>query len=297
MAFVEVNGVRLHVVDEGTGEPILFLHGFTGTAAGWTRIASALAPHRRTIRVDLLGHGLSCAPTDSGRYSLTRAAEDLVALLDALDVDECVVAGYSMGGRTALHLALAAPRRVRGLILESASPGIADPAEREARRKADEALADRIEREGIAWFVAYWESLPLFATQKSLPHEVQTAVRRERLAQSPLGLAGSLRGAGAGAQEDLLPRLPELEMPVLLIAGELDEKYCRIARAMHGVLARSRLCIVEGAGHNVHLERPDAYIRAVEAFLEELPATVEVETESFRRSHVGLENDAKEVSR
>lgn len=271
MAFVEVNGVRLHVIDEGAGEPVLFLHGFTGTAAGWSRVASAFSTRRRTIRVDLLGHGLSSAPDDPGRYALPRAAEDLVALLDALDVQNCVVAGYSMGGRTALHLALAAPERIRGLILESASPGIADPVERQIRRRSDEALAEKLEREGIAAFVEYWESLPLFATQKRLPDDVRAAVRQERMRQSAHGLAGSLRGAGAGMQEDLFPRLSELSMPVLLIAGGLDDKYRRIARSLHEALAGSRHCIVEGAGHNVHLERPDAYIRAVEAFLDELP--------------------------
>lgn len=271
MAFVEVNGVRLHVIDEGAGEPVLFLHGFTGTAAGWSRVASAFSTRRRTIRVDLLGHGLSSAPDDPGRYALPLAAEDLVALLDALDVQNCVVAGYSMGGRTALHLALAAPERIRGLILESASPGIADPVERQIRRRSDEALAEKLEREGIAAFVEYWESLPLFATQKRLPDDVRAAVRQERMRQSAHGLAGSLRGAGAGMQEDLFPRLSELSMPVLLIAGGLDDKYRRIARSLHEALAGSRLCIVEGAGHNVHLERPDAYIRAVEAFLDELP--------------------------
>lgn len=271
MAFVEVNGVRLHVIDEGAGEPVLFLHGFTGTAAGWSRVASAFSTRRRTIRVDLLGHGLSSAPDDPGRYALPRAAEDLVALLDALDVQTCVVAGYSMGGRTALHLALAAPERIRGLILESASPGIADPVERQIRRRSDEALAEKLEREGIAAFVEYWESLPLFATQKRLPDDVRAAVRQERMRQSAHGLAGSLRGAGAGMQEDLFPRLSELSMPVLLIAGGLDDKYRRIARSLHEALAGSRHCIVEGAGHNVHLERPDAYIRAVEAFLDELP--------------------------
>lgn len=274
MAFVDVNGVRLHVIEEGAGTPLLLLHGFTGTAAGWDQVAAALSSGWRTIRVDLLGHGLSSAPADPKRYSLPNAATDLVALLDKLEIKSCVVAGYSFGGRVALHLGLAAPERIRGLILESTSPGIADPKERDARRKADEALAQKLEQEGIASFVDYWENLPLFATQKSLSQDVQAAVRRERLEQSPLGLANSLRGAGAATQEDLFPRLAELAMPVFLIAGRLDEKYCRIAGAMHEVLPDSQLCIVEEAGHNVHLERPGTYIREVEMFLRKLPERV-----------------------
>ena len=267
MACVEVNGIEFHVIDEGAGSPLLLIHGFTGTAAGWSQIAAAFALRRRVIRVDLLGHGLSSSPADAGRYSLPTAAADLAALLEKLGVEQAFVAGYSLGGRVALHLALASPDRVSALILESTSPGIADPKEREARRASDEALAKILEEKGIDSFVDYWERLPLFASQARLSTEVREAVRRERLKQSPVGLANSLRGAGAGTQEYLLPQLPRLTMPTLLIAGSLDEKYCRIARAMHAALPNSRLHIVDDAGHNVHLEKPGEYIREVEAFL------------------------------
>jgi len=109
--------------------------------------------------------------------------------------------------------------------LESASCGIADPKERAARRAQDEALAGKILREGIEAFVAYWEELPLFASQERLPRAVQEAQRRIRLSQRASGLVGSLKGAGAGTQEWLLPQLPKLSMPLLLIVGSLDTKY------------------------------------------------------------------------
>lgn len=264
-----MNGVELNVIDEGGGPPVLMLHGFTGTAESWSGIARGLVCRWRVLRVDLLGHGRSSCPEDPRRYALELAASDLLALMDALGVGEFAVLGYSLGGRTALHLALKAPERVKALILESASYGIADPSERAARRAQDEALAARIEREGIEAFVDYWESLPLFETQRRLPREVREAVRRERLGQPPLGLANSLRGAGAGAQECLLPRLPELTMPVLVIAGKLDLKYCAIAQEIAQAVSSGRLCIIDGAGHNVHLERPGDYLEAVTAFLNE----------------------------
>jgi len=268
MSFVEVNGVRLHVVDEGRGEPILLLHGFTGSAASWDTVAKALVSRRRVIRVDLLGHGRSSCPVDPARYSLAQAAADLLAVMDARGVKRFTAAGYSMGGRAALHLALQAPERVQALVLESASYGIPDPAERAARRAQDEALAQRIEREGIEAFVAYWERLPLFETQRRLPPEVREAVRRERLGHSPAGLAASLRGAGAGVQECLAPRLKELTMPALIVAGSLDPKYCALAADMGRLLPNARVRIVEGAGHNVHLERPEEFIAELEGFLE-----------------------------
>ena len=178
------------------------------------------------------------------------------------------VLGYSMGGRVALHLALAAPERVASLVLEGASPGIADGDERRQRQEADWALAARIEREGIGPFVDYWEALPLFASQRRLPDGVQAGLRAGRLATVPLGLANSLRAAGAGAQEALHERLGALAMPVLLIAGEWDEKYRQLMGEMAGYLPRPRMAIIEGAGHAAHLEQPERFATAVAGFLE-----------------------------
>jgi len=269
VSLVTVNGVEFHVIDEGEGIPLLMLHGFTGTAAGWSAIAKELVSRWRVVRVDLLGHGLSSRPDDPRRYALELAASDLLGLMDALGIEEFAVAGYSFGGRVALHLAVRAPERIKALILESASYGIADPSERAARRARDEALARELEEQGIEAFVRYWENLPLFETQRRLPEEVREAVRRERLGQSPAGLANSLRGAGAGTQEFLAPKLSGLSLPALVIAGSLDAKYAAVAREMANLFPRGRLCIVEGAGHNVHLERPAQYLEAVAAFLTE----------------------------
>lgn len=274
MSFVEVNGVKLRVIDEGLGTPLVMLHGFTGTAESWADIAAPFAGRFRVIRVDLLGHGRSSAPRDPRRYALPLAAADLVALLDRLGIEKAYVVGYSFGGRVALHLALAAPERVAALVLESTSYGIADPDERRARQAQDEALAEKLVQEGIESFVAYWEELPLFATQKRLPAPVRAALRRERLNQSPAGLANSLKGAGAGAQECLLPRLPTLTMPALLVAGSLDAKYCQIAQEMNAAFPASRLCIIDGAGHNVHLEKPGEFTREVQAFLADVASTM-----------------------
>ncbi|PZN12628.1 MAG: 2-succinyl-6-hydroxy-2,4-cyclohexadiene-1-carboxylate synthase [Bacillota bacterium] len=268
---VEVDGVALYVEETpgapGTGDPIVLLHGFTGSTATWEGHREALARLGPVIAVDLVGHGRSGAPEAVDRYRMERCVADLLALFDRLDLRRVRLVGYSMGGRVALHVTLAAPARVACLVLESASPGIADPAEREQRRRQDEALADRIEREGIAAFVRYWESLPLFATQQRLPAAVRKRLRAQRLANRPRGLANSLRGMGAGAQEPLWDRLPELDLPVLVVVGELDAKYCGIAQEMVRRLPRGRLAVVPGAGHAVHLERPEAFIQVVGTFL------------------------------
>jgi 2-succinyl-6-hydroxy-2,4-cyclohexadiene-1-carboxylate synthase len=250
----------------GAGKPLLLLHGFTGSAAAWGLLVRHLAPRWRTIAVDLIGHGQSDAPARPERYSMDQCVADLLALLDALEIAQAGVLGYSMGGRVALQLAAAVPGRVSALALESSSPGLADPAERQARIAADEALADSIERDGLAAFVERWERLPLFASQAALPAEVRASQHAQRMRNSLLGLANSLRGMGAGRQTSLWDRLPQLRIPTLLIAGELDQKYAAIAEQIAQALPNARSAIVPNAGHAVHLEQPAIFTAAVLEF-------------------------------
>lgn len=261
------DGLRLHVVRSGSGPAVLMLHGFTGSAATWAPLSAALGDRFATIAVDLAGHGASSAPVEPTRYALGGLARDLARVLDHLRVARAALLGYSMGGRAALRFALEHPDRVSALVLESSSPGIADPAERESRRAADAALADVIERDGVAAFVDRWEALPLWATQHALPTVVRDTLRAQRLANTASGLANSLRGAGAGAEPGVTDRLETLNVPTLLIAGALDPKYVALGRLMERAMPQARLSIVESAGHAVHLERPAEFAALVAEFL------------------------------
>jgi len=257
----------LNVECRGRGPALVLLHGFTGSVETWRPHLASLGAHRQTIAVDLLGHGGSDSPADPERYRIERCTADLLALLDQLGVERAAVLGYSMGTRVALHLAVTAPDRVRRLILESGSPGLADPAERAARVRADAALADRIEQEGVWAFVRDWEQLPLFASQARLPAEVRAGLRAQRLRNNPVGLANSLRGMGAGRPEPLWDRLGALQIPTLLLVGELDGKYRGLAQQMAGLLPAARVAVIPNAGHAVHLEQPDAFDAAVVEYL------------------------------
>lgn len=257
-----VYNVRL----QGQGSPLLLLHGFTGSAESWAGVAEALASSHTLIMPDLLGHGRTSAPPDAARYAIDHAAADLVAVLDALGVEQAGLHGYSMGGRLALYTALAHPSRFTRLSLESASPGLAAEHERSARRASDDALAARILDHGIEAFVDTWEQLPLFASQLSLPDDVRARQRQQRLANAPLGLANSLRGMGTGEQPNLWPRLAELRMPVLLLTGTLDAKFTRIADEMAASLSQAQRITVPDCGHTVYLEQPAAWLDAVRGF-------------------------------
>jgi 2-succinyl-6-hydroxy-2,4-cyclohexadiene-1-carboxylate synthase len=264
---LSLNGLEFNVEIDGHGPPLLVLHGFTGSVRAWAEARPALARFARAIFVDAIGHGGSATPLAPQRYSLDWSTRDLTALLDALEIDRIDVLGYSMGGRAALHFAAHAPERVRSLILESASPGIEDAAERAKRAEADNTLADRIMAVGIAAFVAEWESLPLLQPAAHVSAAARAEQHRQRLANNPVGLANSLRGMGAGRQEPLWSRLPLLTQPVQLIVGELDARYRQLGARMQALLPRADLAVVPDAGHTVHLDQPTQFARLVEAAL------------------------------
>ena len=269
------NGLRLFIRGHGStarpesrkGAPLLLLHGFTATVDSWGPLVSRLAPDHHVITVDLPGHGRSTTPPHPSRYGLDAFADDLAAVLDLLAIRRAIVLGYSMGGRAALKFALQHPRRVQALVLESTSPGIADPAERSQRQQSDLRLAELLERDGITRFVDHWERLPLWASQATLGADARAALRAQRLGQSPVGLANSLRGAGQGVDPPVADRLAELRVPVLLLAGALDSGYVSFARSMAAALRDARVEIVPAAGHAVHLERPEEYVALVKRFV------------------------------
>ena len=265
---VTVRGIPFSLQTAGTGPGLLLLHGFTGSSATWAAFLPEWSTQYQVLAPDLIGHGQSAAPTDPARYTLEEAVDDLLALLDTLGIDQCIVLGYSLGGRLALTFAVHAPARVSALILESTSPGIADPSERAARKAQDEALAAMIEERGIAWFVEYWEQQPLFASQARLPAAVRARIRAERLAQRPSGLADSLRGMGTGVMTPLWDHLPQLDLPVLLIVGAFDTKYVTIGQSMAAQLPHAELVIVPDAGHAVHVEQPEIFQNLVSTFLQ-----------------------------
>jgi 2-succinyl-6-hydroxy-2,4-cyclohexadiene-1-carboxylate synthase len=275
MSVFNLAELNYNVETAGEGAPLMLLHGFTGCARSWGQVQPALATRFRLIMPDLLGHGKSDAPTDPARYRMECCVEDLVAILDVLHVSRTHLLGYSMGGRVALAAAIARPDRIASLTLESASPGLAAEDERRARAASDNALAEFIEREGVAAFVARWEQIPLFSSQERLPGAVREHLRAQRMRNNRVGLANSLRGLGSGIQTPLWERLGELRMPCLMMAGELDAKFVDVARRMAAAVTGSRLQVVAGAGHTIQLEQPEAFERLVVEFAGAHPIELE----------------------
>lgn len=240
--------------DDPNLSPLILLHGFTQTSRSWDPVLPHLNRSRAIIRVDLPGHGLS-AHADA---DLNRTA-DLVA-------ETCghgTVVGYSMGGRVALHIALDQPRSADRLILIGATPGIVDEIERRERRRQDDLLADRIERDGVPAFLEDWLANPLFA---GLPKS--RADLEDRRRNTAAGLADSLRHCGTGTQTPLWTRLRSIDVPVAVIVGDRDDKFVGIGRDMVAAIGdRATLHLVEDAGHSAHLEQPAAVAAIIDSLL------------------------------
>ncbi|MFD3448694.1 2-succinyl-6-hydroxy-2,4-cyclohexadiene-1-carboxylate synthase [Microbacteriaceae bacterium 4G12] len=263
-----LNGVSYEYEVIGSGEPLLLLHGFTGSKETWRRFLPSWSQQFQIITVDLIGHGETDRPDDPKRYRIEKVAEDIVQLLTKLHVQKAHVLGYSMGGRLAITLACLYPEYVQSLLLENCIAGLESEQERIERMQKDEELAAYIEQHGIQAFINRWENIPLFATQKTLPEVVQEQTRKQRLRNDAKGLANSLRGMGTGAQPSWWRELKKLEMPILLISGEYDEKFWHILSRMKNEFPRAELVQISEAGHAIHVEQPEKFDTIVSGFLQ-----------------------------
>ncbi|HTZ85371.1 MAG TPA: 2-succinyl-6-hydroxy-2,4-cyclohexadiene-1-carboxylate synthase [Solirubrobacteraceae bacterium] len=237
-----------------TPETLVLLHGFGGTRHTWDRVVALLDPQRyRPLALDLPGHG------ELASYKRPITFAGCVQMVLAAAPSSFALCGYSLGGRVALHVALAAPERVSRLLLISTSPGIEDAVERARRREADNALAERLEHEPLESFIDSWSAQPLFATD---PSDVLRLAEEDQRRNHARSLAAALRGLGTGEMDSLWVRLGELTMPVTILVGERDAKYRMLGERMSQQLPRARLLTLAG-GHRLALECPQELARAL----------------------------------
>jgi 2-succinyl-6-hydroxy-2,4-cyclohexadiene-1-carboxylate synthase len=232
--------------------PLVTLHGFTGRPANWDKATCSLGV--AALHLSPLGHAPSATAAEASIHTWDDELTRLGALLPAEPVH---LAGYSLGARLALGLALAFPARIARLTLVSGHTGLTTERERIERRAADARWCELLEGQGIEAFVNAWEGQPLFATQAALAEVERQEHRARRLAHDPRALARSLRATGLAEMPDYAPRLAALAVPVTLVAGELDAKFLGLGRVAAARLQAGRLVVAPNAGHDLLLERPD----------------------------------------
>jgi 2-succinyl-6-hydroxy-2,4-cyclohexadiene-1-carboxylate synthase len=249
--------MHLSVSHAGHGTRVALVHGFTQTSTSWRLVAEDLVRDHEVISVDAPGHGRSA----DVRADLALGGDLLVGV-----AGRATYIGYSMGARFCLRAALDHPDMVERLVLIGVTAGLEDPQQRQARCEADEELARTIETDGVDAFLDQWLARPMFA---DVPDD-----RADRRLNTPAGLASSLRLAGTGAQATVWDRLSGLTMPVLVLAGERDEKFAELGqRVATSIGDNAQFALVPGAGHAAHLEQPQAFIALVRRWLALQPAS------------------------
>jgi 2-succinyl-6-hydroxy-2,4-cyclohexadiene-1-carboxylate synthase len=234
---------------------VVLLHGFAGTRRAWDPVVERLDGERYTaLAPDLRGHGDA---RDARPVTFEACVDDVLAAAPA----RFVLCGYSMGGRIAQHVALAAPERVERLVLAATTAGLDDDAQRAARRADDERLAAFADAATIEQFADRWAAQPLFA---GTPPAAARIWREDLLRNDPRALARVLRGMGTGAMAPLWERLPALTMPATVLAGADDAKFVALGERLAGALGDAELVVVPGAGHGLPREAPAAVVAAIE---------------------------------
>ncbi len=257
MPILEGADARLNYFVAGEGPPVTLLHGFTQSGKSWQEVITTMPQGWRWVVPDLRGHGET--QTRPGvECTMDGCLADLEMLWDHLGVQRTHLVGYSMGGRLALHVAARKPERLLSLLTIGAHAGLEEDA-REGRRLGDEALAQRIENDGLEPFVKYWSGLPLFAGLERRGPSFVAQLRAERMSNTVAGLACSLRGMGAGMMQPVWDDLARVTVPSTFVAGQFDHGYVASARRLAAVVANGRVEVVLRSGHAVHQERPEAF--------------------------------------
>lgn len=247
--------------------PVLFLHGFSGSANDWKDFLELIPEGFFPLALNLPGHGNNICNLQAENYSSISTSNQIKAIIDELNFQEIIIVGYSMGGRAALSFSNIFPYKVKGLFLESTSPGIDNPEERIERNKKDKELAGFILNNTIEKFVDYWMDQPLFSTLKNLTPEIVYNIKKSKQGNKREGLANSLRGFGTGIMPPLWNSLSSIHSPVYLITGELDEKFTLINKEMKKLLPKAGHTVIKNCGHNVHLENPEEFLNVLVLFL------------------------------
>jgi 2-succinyl-6-hydroxy-2,4-cyclohexadiene-1-carboxylate synthase len=224
-------------------ETVTCLHGFSQRGESWRELSSLVPGELRWLMPDL------------GATTLDAAIAEIQELWRREGVERSHLLGYSAGGRLALSFAVRRPRRLLTLTVIGAHAGF-EGAARLARLQADEALAGRIERDGVDWFADHWRSLPIFAGLARRRPDLRESLDAARRAQDPRRLAAALRGMGGAAWAPFWDRLAGIEASTLVIAGAEDPPYVGHAHRLARLIPSSRAEIVPESGHAAHLENP-----------------------------------------
>ena len=259
-----IHSWNAYKTDDSSKPPLLFLHGFMGSGRIWLPTFDLLKDSHYCVALDLPGHG----QTDADLHQLTFStlADSISTFIDDSFTSPPGIVGYSMGGRIALYTALKYPEKFSSLILESTTAGISDSFERQKRMLRDQTVARKFLETDMKSFLEDWYSQPVFAYLADYPGLLAHIIEKKSTGD-PKKLAEVIVKLSPGTQPPLWDQLSHWTKPTLIIAGSIDDKFREIGKRLHAAMPQSRLEIIDGAGHIVHLEKHKEFMSALYSFL------------------------------
>ncbi len=248
MARLDRDGVGIHYEVHGSGPAVLLSHGYSATCRMWDGQIAALRDRYRVIVWDMRGHGQSDSPEDQSAYSEAHTVADMVAVLQACDEQRAVIGGLSLGGVMTIAFHLAHPEMARALMLFDTGPGFKNDTARQAWNDRAMERARDLEQRGFA----------------SLGPSAEVRMAQHR---GPAGLARAARGMLTQHGDRLIRSLETIAVPTLVLVGSEDTNFLAATDYMARKIPNATKVVIQGAGHAANLDQPEAFNRAVEAFL------------------------------
>jgi pimeloyl-ACP methyl ester carboxylesterase len=262
------DGVRLYAESTGSGTPMLFIHEFAGDHRSWEPQVQYFSAALECITYSARGYPPSDVPADPAAYSQQRAVDDAISVLDALGVRRAHVVGLSMGGFTALHLAMQHPDRVLSAVVAGAGYG-AQPERQDQFRRECEATAAAFESEGAAMVARRYAAGPARVQFQNKNPRAWAQFAAALGGHSATGAALTMRGVQAARPSlyGLAAELAGIRAPVLIMTGDEDEGCLEPALMLKRAIPGSGLSVLPQTGHTANLEDPAAFNREVDRFL------------------------------
>lgn len=245
----------------------VFIHGTFGSPTDWDIIQQkiAIGTNYSTSTVTLPGHAARALQGNIPVFTqLTNALEEALT-------QRCIVVGYSLGGRVALHTLIHSkrPLPVCALVLEGAHPGIEDPRQRKERARLDCVRAQELRQRGVAAFLRDWYRLPLFGLDECSSSDFEALIQERAHAADADQLARVIEEASPGRVPSMWASLAQLSVPLLYLHGEKDAKYQAVGQDIQRYAPRTTVHSIAGAGHNAHRDAPTEYTRRLLHFAEQ----------------------------
>jgi pimeloyl-ACP methyl ester carboxylesterase len=255
MPTLDRDGVRIHYEVTGEGPALLLTHGYSATGQMWLGQLATLSPHFKVITWDMRGHGASDYPEDPAAYSEEATVADMAALLDAVDADQAIVGGLSLGGYMSLAFHRAHPERTRALLIIDTGPGYKNDQARDGWNANALRRAERLETEGLG-------------DLSKASAEVRQARHRDAA-----GLARAARGMLTQRDARVIESLPTIAVPAVVIVGADDTPFLAASDYMAAKIPGAKKVVIENAGHSANIDQPQAFNAALLGFLKDAGLT------------------------